>query len=157
MVGMVGKDDLARKGVQLEGVDQAIETRTPPSRLFLHLLGAIAEFENELRKERQVEGIAAAQARGVRFGHAHRLSPVQVTELRQQRQAGALIKTLMSQYRLSKASVYRYLRQTGIRLRRDSLVSVMYAEEPNSTTSSVTLQRTDRHEILVRQVALKRK
>ncbi len=36
----------------------------------------------------------------------------------------------------------------GIRLRRDSLVSVMYAEEPNSTTSSVTLQRTDRHEIL---------
>ena len=36
----------------------------------------------------------------------------------------------------------------GIRLRRDSWVSVMYAEEPNSTTSSVTLQRTDRHEIL---------
>src|SRR5262249_42952012 len=37
---------------------------------------------------------------------------------------------------------------TGIRLTRDSLVSVMYAEELNSTTSSVTLQRTDRHGIL---------
>src|SRR6058998_3052542 len=36
----------------------------------------------------------------------------------------------------------------GIRLRRDSGVSVMYAEELHSTTSSVTLQRTDRHEIL---------
>jgi len=36
----------------------------------------------------------------------------------------------------------------GIRLTRDSLVSVMYAEELNSTTSSVTLQRTDRHGIL---------
>jgi hypothetical protein len=36
----------------------------------------------------------------------------------------------------------------GIRLRRDSWVSVMYAEELNSTTSSVTLQRTDRHGIL---------
>jgi hypothetical protein len=36
----------------------------------------------------------------------------------------------------------------GIRLRRDSLVSVRYAEELNSTTSSVTLQRTDRHGIL---------
>jgi len=45
----------------------------------------------------------------------------------------------------------------GSRLRRDSWVSVRYAEELNSTTSSVTLQRTDRHEILVRQVALKRK
>src|SRR6266545_7468114 len=37
---------------------------------------------------------------------------------------------------------------TGIRLRRDSWVSVMYAEELNSATSSVTLQSTDRHGIL---------
>ena len=51
----------------------------------------------------------------------------------------------------------RHLERRGIRLRRDSWVSVMYAEELNSTTSSVTLQSTDRHEILVRQVALKRK
>jgi hypothetical protein len=36
----------------------------------------------------------------------------------------------------------------GIRLRRDSWVSVMYAEALNSTTSSVTLQRTDRHGLL---------
>ena len=41
---------------------------------------------------------------------------------------------------------------TGIRLRRDSLVSVRYAEERNSTTSSVTLQRTDRHGILGEKV-----
>jgi hypothetical protein len=38
--------------------------------------------------------------------------------------------------------------QRGIRLRRDSWVSVMYAEELNSGQSSVTLQRTDRHEIV---------
>jgi hypothetical protein len=37
------------------------------------------------------------------------------------------------------------------------LVSVLYAEELHSTKSSVFLQRTDRHGILVRQVALKRK
>jgi hypothetical protein len=42
----------------------------------------------------------------------------------------------------------QYTRTVGIRLRRDSLVSVRYAEELNSTTSSVTLQRTDRHGIL---------
>jgi len=50
-------------------------------------------------------------------------------------------------------NVYRVLRESGapdwgIRLRRDSWVSVMYTEELNSTTSSVTLQSTDRHEIL---------
>jgi hypothetical protein len=45
----------------------------------------------------------------------------------------------------------------GIRLTRDNEVSVVYADGLNSTTSSVMLQRTDRHGIVVRQVALKRK
>jgi hypothetical protein len=45
----------------------------------------------------------------------------------------------------------------GIGLTRDSWVSVLYAEELNSGKSSATHQSTDRHEILVRQVALKRK
>jgi hypothetical protein len=45
----------------------------------------------------------------------------------------------------------------SIDLKRDSWVSVMYAEELHATTSSVTRQRTDRQGIVVRQVALKRK
>ena len=49
------------------------------------------------------------------------------------------------------------LEYSGSHLRRDNLVSVLYAEELSSTKSSVFLQRTDRHGILVRQVALKRK
>ena len=44
-----------------------------------------------------------------------------------------------------------------IRLKRDSGVAVVYAAGLNSATSSVPLQGTDRHGILVRQVALKRK
>jgi hypothetical protein len=40
------------------------------------------------------------------------------------------------------------LHRTGIRLKRDSVVSVMYPEELDSAKSSVTLQRTDRHGIL---------
>jgi DNA invertase Pin-like site-specific DNA recombinase len=75
------------------------------------LLGAIAEFENELRKKRQREGIAAAKRRGVRFGHKHHLTPVQIAQLRQARQDGLLIRQLMDRYGLSKASVYRYLAQ----------------------------------------------
>jgi len=46
---------------------------------------------------------------------------------------------------------------TGIRVRRDNWVSVMYAEGLNSAKSSVPLQRTDRQGIVVRQIALKRK
>ena len=101
--------DLGQKGVQLEVLDQGLETRSPTGKLLFHVLGAIAEFETALRKERQLEGIAHAKAHGVRFGRQHALTPQQVTTLRQQRASGILIKELMQEYRLSKAAIYRYL------------------------------------------------
>ncbi len=73
------------------------------------MLGAIAQFETELRAERQMDGIQKAKAQGVRFGRKRLLNTAQIEELRQRRQQGVLIKTLMYDYRLSKASVYRYL------------------------------------------------
>jgi Transposase IS66 family len=48
----------------------------------------------------------------------------------------------------SMLTVVSTLKQQGIRLKRDSMVSVLYPEELNATTSSVTLQSTDRHGIL---------
>jgi DNA invertase Pin-like site-specific DNA recombinase len=73
------------------------------------MLGAIAQFETELRAERQMDGIQKAKEQGVRFGRTRLLNTEQIWELRQRRQQGVLIKTLMHDYRLSKASVYRYL------------------------------------------------
>ena len=73
------------------------------------MLGAIAQFETEIRAERQMDGIRKAKEQGVRFGRQKRLTPPQITELRRRRKKGALIKTLMADYQLSKASVYRYL------------------------------------------------
>jgi hypothetical protein len=55
------------------------------------------------------QAMARAKARGVQSGPKHKLTPLQVTTLREQRAAGVLIKDLMLQYGLSKASVYRYL------------------------------------------------
>ncbi len=72
------------------------------------MLGVIAQFETEIRAERQMDGIRKAKEQGVRFGRQKRLTPPQITELRR-RKKGALIKTLMADYQLSNASVYRYL------------------------------------------------
>ena len=74
------------------------------------MLGAIAQFETELRAERQMDGIHKAKAQGVQFGRKKRLNPQQVAELCQRRAQGELIKTLMQDYSISKVSVYRYLR-----------------------------------------------
>ena len=76
------------------------------------MLGAIAQFETEIRAERQMDGILKAKERGVSFGRKKKLTIEQRDQLRRGRKQGKLIKTLMKDYNLSKASVYRYLGKT---------------------------------------------
>jgi DNA invertase Pin-like site-specific DNA recombinase len=90
-------------------LDQAIDTSTPTGRLLFNMLASIAEFETEIRKERQSDGIKKAIEKGVQFGAKAKLTPKQVLQLKQRRDAGVKIKDLMSTYSLSKASVYRLL------------------------------------------------
>jgi DNA invertase Pin-like site-specific DNA recombinase len=101
--------ELARKQVHLQVLDQHLDTSDATGRLLFHMLGAIAQFETELRAERQMDGGQKARARGVHLGRKERLTPQQCATLRQHRLDGALITTLMREYHLSKASVSRYL------------------------------------------------
>ena len=94
--------------MDLQVLDQNINTGDATGRLLFNMLGAIAQFETEIRAERQQDGIQKAKERGVQFGK-QKLSPQQIAELQSRRQQGVLIKTLMKEYDLSKASVYRYL------------------------------------------------
>lgn len=102
-------DELKRKGVELQVLDQNINTADATGRLLFNMLGAIAQFETEIRAERQMDGIKKAKEKGVRFGATRKLSQNQIIELREKRENKVLIKTLMKDYGLSKASVYRYL------------------------------------------------
>ena len=104
--------ELERKQVNLQVLDQNIDTSDATGRLLFNMLGAIAQFETEIRAERQLDGIQKAKERGVRFGRRKKLTKHQVSELRKRRQDGELIKQLMVDYNLSKASVYRYLNET---------------------------------------------
>ena len=105
-------DELKRKGVELRVVDQNIDTADATGRLLFNMLGAIAQFETEIRAERQLDGITKARKKGVRFGARRKLSDGQIRDLREKREAGVLIKTLMQDYRLTKASIYRYLKKS---------------------------------------------
>jgi DNA invertase Pin-like site-specific DNA recombinase len=75
-------------------------------------LGAIAQFETEIRAERQMDGIKKAKQHGVKFGRKSSLTHQQISQLQQQRKNGVLIRTLMKDYNLSKSSLYRYLGKT---------------------------------------------
>ena len=101
--------ELQRKQVNLKVIDQNINTSDATGRLLFHMLSAIAQFETELRAERQADGIQKAKKHGVKFGRREKLTAQQISEMRQRRKQGVLIKILMKDYDLSKATVYRYL------------------------------------------------
>lgn len=94
-------------------MDQQIHTNDATGRLLFHMLGAIAQFETELRAERQIDGIQSAKARGVRFGRHKTLRQQQIAELQARRRQGTIIRVLMNDYRISKATVYRYLSEAS--------------------------------------------
>ena len=102
-------EELKVKGADLVVLDQNIDTSTPTGKLLFNMLASIAEFETEIRRERQLEGIEKAKEKGVQFGRKAKLSDGEVKEMRQKRSDGVLIKELMSSYGISKASVYRLL------------------------------------------------
>ena len=102
-------DLLEHKSVELVVLDQNIDTGTPTGRLMFTMLGAIAEFENEIRKERQQDGIELALSKGVKFGRKRALTDDQIKALRRDREAGILIKDLMIKYGLKKTTIYKYL------------------------------------------------
>jgi DNA invertase Pin-like site-specific DNA recombinase len=101
--------DLTVKGVTVRAVDQGIDTATPEGRAMINMLATFAQFETEIRKERQAEGIAKAQKQGVKFGRKPKATEDVQERVRALRAGGVLIKEIMRETGLSKSSVYRVL------------------------------------------------
>jgi DNA invertase Pin-like site-specific DNA recombinase len=70
------------RGASLRATEQPIDTNTAAGKCFLDMLGVFAEFETNLRKERQLEGIADAKARGVYKGRKASIDPSKVKEMK---------------------------------------------------------------------------
>jgi DNA invertase Pin-like site-specific DNA recombinase len=73
---------LKAKGASLRATEQPIDTRTAAGRCFLDMLGVFAEFETNLRRERQLEGIAKAKAAGIYKGRPASIDAAPVRELK---------------------------------------------------------------------------
>src|ERR1700735_2822245 len=99
--------ELRAKGVKLKATEQPIDTSTPAGKAFLDMLGVFAEFETNLRRERQMEGIAAAKAKGVYRGRKPSIDPIEVRRLRVEEKLGAT--AIAQRLGIGRASVYRML------------------------------------------------
>jgi DNA invertase Pin-like site-specific DNA recombinase len=102
---------LRAKGVTLRATEQPIDTSTAAGKCFLDMLGVFAEFETNLRKERQLEGIARAKAAGVYKG---RKPSVPVEEVRRMKAAGRTPTEISEELSISRMSVYRVLREAAL-------------------------------------------
>lgn len=97
---------LTAKGVALRSTETPIDTSTAAGKAFLQMLGVFAEFETNLRKERQLEGIAKAKAAGVYTGRKASIDPAQVHALHTE---GLGATAIAKQLGIGRASVYRIL------------------------------------------------
>jgi DNA invertase Pin-like site-specific DNA recombinase len=98
--------ELRAKGVALKATEQPVDTTTAAGKCFLDMLGVFAEFETNLRKERQLEGIAKAKAAGLYKGRPPTYSAERVRAMADQ---GMTAKEIMNATGMSKPSVYRLL------------------------------------------------
>jgi DNA invertase Pin-like site-specific DNA recombinase len=100
---------LKAKGASLRATEQPIDTSTAAGKCFLDMLGVFAEFETNLRRERQLEGIAKAKAAGIYKGRPASIDAARVRELKA---AGMGPTQIAKALKIGRASVYRVL-ETG--------------------------------------------
>ena len=104
---------LTQRGVRIEFVKESLTFTgedSPMANLMLSVMGAFAEFERALIRERQREGIALAKQRGAYRGRKKALAPERVADLRRRAAAGEKKAQLAREFGISRETLYQYLR-----------------------------------------------
>jgi len=104
---------LTQRSIRIEFVKEHLTFTgedSPMANLMLSVMGAFAEFERALIRERQREGIALAKQRGAYRGRKKALSPEQSAALRQRAAAGEQKASLAREFGISRETLYQYLR-----------------------------------------------
>ncbi|NIX75200.1 recombinase family protein [Microvirga terricola] len=98
--------EIKDKGADLRAIDQPIETHSAAGKCFLDMLAVFSEFETNLRRERQLEGIAKAKAEGVYKG---RKASIDVEAIKTLAADGVGPSEIARRLKIGRASVYRLL------------------------------------------------
>jgi len=89
-------DELEGRGIQFRSITESIDTSTPAGRMLMQMIGAFAEFELSMIRERTRAGMAAAIARGVQLGRPRAMSPTDEAEAVRLFRAGGITKTALA-------------------------------------------------------------
>lgn len=104
---------LTKRGIRIEFVKESLSFTgedSPMANLLLSVMGAFAEFERALIRERQREGVALAKARGAYRGRRKALNDVQEADLRRRAGEGEPKASLAREFKISRETLYQYLK-----------------------------------------------
>ena len=107
---------LTKRGIQVQFIKESLifsGEDSPMAMLLLSMLGAVAEFERAMIRERQREGIAIAKGKGVYKGRKPSLNAGQVEELRQRIAAGDKKAVIAREFCISRETLYQYARSSA--------------------------------------------
>ena len=103
--------ELNEKGVTLTATEQPISTKDATSKCFLDMLSVFAEFETNLRRERQMDGIRIAKQKGKFKG---RVAKIDVKQIQKLKNEGLGASEIARQMNIERTSVYRLLKKVEV-------------------------------------------
>lgn len=110
-------ETLRIKGVDVQSIQDKIDTTTPMGKLMFHINCAYAEFEKEIIQERTKAGLVAARARGRMGGRPEKLDKQEVEKLRKMyKEKTHPIADLKKWFKISNNTLYRYVKEEGVKI-----------------------------------------
>ena len=101
---------LEKKNVEMKATHQEFDSTTSTGRLMRGLLSVVSEFENDIRKERQAEGIQSALKRGAKFGAKRKMTDEQVVEVMELQKKGEMTnQQIADMFRVGRSTLLRYV------------------------------------------------
>lgn len=107
--------ELQDVGVSFVSYSENIDLSSPAGKMLFHVIGAMAEFERELIRERVKAGIQTAKAKGKKLGRKP-VPPVVTDQIKEMREAGQSIRAIAKKTKLSIGGVHKILGKMGLQV-----------------------------------------
>jgi DNA invertase Pin-like site-specific DNA recombinase len=101
-------DEFEKDGVGFRSLTESIDTTTAAGRLILHIMGAIAEFERQLTRERTTAGMRSAASRGVRLGAKRKLTDAKAKAAERMLREHMTVRDIAKKLGVSVGTIYNH-------------------------------------------------
>lgn len=111
-------DDFRDRGIEFRSLTEAIDTKTPSGRAMWQMIGILAELERSMIAERTRAGVAAAKARGVKFGRKSKLTRQQITQAIKLIEQSESPDDVAASFHVGRSTLYRAIAEHKAREKR---------------------------------------